>query len=85
MSGERTLSNLYVCVYSIYTYDICSMMINYCYIYFFLLTVQILDYVLFVLYRYTYRLCVNVYYCHRVTIQLQLTNISSYIIIKTLK
>jgi len=30
--------------------------------------------VLFVLYRSMYCLCVNVYYCHRVTTQLQLTN-----------
>ena len=37
-------------------------------------------YVLFVLYRSMYCLCVNVYYCHRVTTQLQLTNISYNII-----
>jgi len=35
-----------------------------------------LFYVLFVLYRSMYCLCVNVYYCHRVTTQLQLTDIS---------
>ena len=39
-------------------------------------------YVLFVLYRSMYCLCVNVYYCHRVTTQLQLINIS-YIIYLT--
>ena len=38
--------------------------------------VVVLFYVLFVLYR----LCANVYYCHRVTTQLQLTNISYHII-----
>ena len=38
-------------------------------------------YVLFVLYRSMYCLCVNVY-CHRVTTQLQLTNISYHIIRK---
>ena len=37
----------------------------------------VLLYVLFVLYCSMYSLCVNVY-CHRVTTQLQLTNISSY-------
>jgi hypothetical protein len=35
-----------------------------------------LFYVFIVLYRSMYCLCVNVYYCHRVTTQLQLTNIS---------
>ena len=40
--------------------------------------IVVLFYVLFVLYRSMYYLCVNVY-CHRVTTQLQLTNIS-YII-----
>ena len=38
--------------------------------------IVVLFYVLFVLYRFMYYLCVNVYYCHRVTTQLQLTNIS---------
>ena len=38
-------------------------------------------YVLFVLYCSMYCLCVNVY-CHRVTTQLQLTNINKYIISK---
>ena len=38
--------------------------------------IVVLFYVLFVLYRSMYCLCVNVYYCHRVTTQLQLTNIS---------
>ena len=38
--------------------------------------IVVLFYVLFVLYRSTYCLCVNVYYCHRLTTQLQLTNIS---------
>ena len=38
-----------------------------------------LFYVLFVLYCSMYCLCVNVY-CHRVTTQLQLTNISYHII-----
>ena len=42
--------------------------------------IVVLLYVLFVLYRSMYCLCVNVY-CHRVTIQLQLTNISIYIYI----
>ena len=37
--------------------------------------IVVLFYVLFVLYRSMYCLCVNVY-CHRVTTQLQLTNIS---------
>ena len=37
--------------------------------------IVVLFYVLFVLYCSTYCLCVNVY-CHRVTTQLQLTNIS---------
>jgi len=41
--------------------------------------IVVLFYVLFVLYRSMYCLCINVYYCHRVTTQLQLTNIS-YII-----
>ena len=36
----------------------------------------VLFYVLFVLYPSVYCLCVNVYYCHRVTTKLQLTNIS---------
>ena len=40
--------------------------------------IVVLFYVLFVLYLSMYCLCVNVYYCHRVTTQLQLTNISSY-------
>ena len=39
----------------------------------------VLFYVLFILYRSMYCLCVNVY-CHRVTTQLQLTNISYHII-----
>ena len=39
--------------------------------------IVVLFYVLFVLYRSMYFLCVNVY-CHRVTTQLQLTNISIY-------
>jgi hypothetical protein len=39
----------------------------------------VLFYLLIDLYRSMYCLCVNVYYCHRVTTQLQLTNIS-YII-----
>jgi hypothetical protein len=34
----------------------------------------VLFYVLIVLYRSMYCLCVNVYYCHRLTTQLQLTN-----------
>ena len=37
--------------------------------------IVVLFYVLFVLYRSMYCLCVNVY-CHRATTQLQLTNIS---------
>ena len=41
--------------------------------------IVVLFYVLFVLYC----LCVNVYYCHRVTTQLQLTNISYHIIMHT--
>ena len=41
----------------------------------------VLFYVLFVSYRSMYCLCVNVY-CHRVTTQLQLTNISIPISIK---
>ena len=44
--------------------------------------IVVLFYVLFVLYRSMYCLCVNVYYCHRVTTQLQLTNISYDIISK---
>ena len=40
--------------------------------------IVVLLYVLFVLYRSIYCLCVNVY-CHRVTTQLQLTNISYHI------
>ena len=40
--------------------------------------IVVLFYVLFVLYRSMYCLCVNVY-CHRVTTQLQLTNISYHI------
>ena len=39
------------------------------------ISIVVLLYVLFVLYCSTYCLCVNVY-CHRVTTQLQLTNIS---------
>ena len=39
----------------------------------------VLFYVLFVLYCSMYCLCVNVY-CHRVTTQLQLTNISYHIL-----
>ena len=39
--------------------------------------IVVLFYVLFVLYCSMYCLCVNVYYCHRVTTQLQLTNIIS--------
>ena len=42
--------------------------------------IVVLFYVLFVLYRSMYCLCVNVYYYHRVTTQLQLTNISYHII-----
>ena len=42
--------------------------------------IVVLFYVLFVLYCSIYCLCVNVYYCHRVTTQLQLTSIS-YIIL----
>jgi hypothetical protein len=38
--------------------------------------IVVLFYVLIDLYRSMYCLCVNVYYCHRVTTQLQLTNIS---------
>jgi hypothetical protein len=40
--------------------------------------IVVLFYVLIVLYRSVYCLCVNVYYCHGVTTQLQLTNISIY-------
>ena len=43
-----------------------------------------LFYVLFVLYRSMYCLCVNVY-CHRVTTQLQLINISYHIMLNDLK
>jgi hypothetical protein len=39
----------------------------------------VLFYVLIVLYRSMYCLCVNVYYCHLVTTKLQLTNISYHI------
>jgi len=39
--------------------------------------IVVLFYVLFGLYRSMYCLCVNVY-CHRVTTQLQLTNVSIY-------
>ena len=45
--------------------------------------IVVLFYVLFVLYRSMYCLCVNVY-CHRVTTQLQLTNISYHIILNSL-
>jgi hypothetical protein len=38
--------------------------------------IVVLFYVLTDLYRSMYCLCVNVYYCHQVTTQLQLTNIS---------
>ena len=38
--------------------------------------IVVLFYVLFVLYRFMYWLCLYVYNCHRVTTQLQLTNIS---------
>ena len=41
--------------------------------------IVVLLYVLFVLYCSMYCLCLNVY-CHRVTTQLQLTNISYHII-----
>ena len=41
--------------------------------------IVVLFYVLFVLYCSMYCLCVNVY-CHRVTAQLQLTNISYHIV-----
>ena len=41
--------------------------------------IVVLFYVLFVLYHSMYCLCANVYYCHRVTTQLQLTNISYHI------
>jgi hypothetical protein len=43
--------------------------------------IVVLFYVLIVLYRSMYCLCVNVYYCHRVTTKLQLTNISYHIIL----
>ena len=42
--------------------------------------IVVLFLVLFVLYRSMYCLCVNVYCCHRVTTQLQLTNISYHVI-----
>jgi hypothetical protein len=45
--------------------------------------IVVLFYVLIVLYHSMYCLCVNVYYCHRVTTQLQLTNISYAIYIVT--
>jgi hypothetical protein len=41
--------------------------------------IVVLFYVLFVLHRSMYCLCVNVYYCHRMTTQLQLRNISYHI------
>ena len=47
-------------------------------------TIVVLFYVLFVLYRSIYCLCGNVYCCHRVTTQLQLTNISYHIICQSL-
>jgi hypothetical protein len=41
--------------------------------------IVVLFYVLIVSYRSMYCLCANVYYCHRVTTQLQLTNTSYHV------
>jgi hypothetical protein len=45
--------------------------------------IVVLFYVLIVFYRSMYCLCVNVYYCHQVTTQLQLTNILYHIVFLT--
>ena len=60
---------------SIFRRTNCIITANFCVV----LKIVVLFYVLFVLYCSMYCLCVNVY-CHRVTTQFQLTNISYHII-----